>query len=553
MAQKTVMKIAPLKAHSIALFLARVGTQTRRREAVSFIGLALFATLLAFTNLATFPRPWMDEGSIMTLARSVAEDGVYAVQSAEGYQTFGAVQSVGPTVVLPIALVFKCFGLGLLQGRLVIGLYLVLAITLYYRLACRLMPTGFALLGTLLCLGSPGGPILWHGRQALGDVPALTFFLAGMICLTNAFETPHYWRFVIAGVLFGGAMVTKSQYIIFIAPTLGLLLLRDLFFQRQGLWRGLALVGVISYSGAFLWTIWQYLYFGPEIFAENSSKLGELARAMIGFSPQMTPGAITYLVSPSTNHFFFFWGAVALPFALYRSRQASRSGIGLTFLSLFTLLWFGYFALFMKLPWFVGSYAPMTFVPFFIGYLWAEFYALWRTLPRATPNGEAIGSQTALRATSIALIIVMLGTTLYPLQQRTREILVADDATRDVRQTAALLEQIVPPDAVIETWERELGIFSRLRYHFPDQIYLAQTQAMATGFAPAKPILGAEYFAHSKATYLVVSFYARHYHLYDLAYVRQHSCLVGVVGQDATSYEIFHLMATVDPQCPPLN
>src|SRR5512141_3021366 len=71
---------------------------------------------LALIHLDTTPRPWHDEGGSLSLAKTLAEDGVYAVRTSDGYQTFGFVQSVGPLVVLPIAASFRLFGAGLLQG-----------------------------------------------------------------------------------------------------------------------------------------------------------------------------------------------------------------------------------------------------------------------------------------------------------------------------------------------------------------------------------------------------------------------------------------------------
>src|SRR6476620_1475724 len=102
--------------------LSNVATPARasiHRRILILIGLLPILFFLIFYNLGTNPRPWHDEGTYLDLARTLAEDGVYAVRNSDGYQTFGAIQSVGPTVIVPIALSFKLFGTGIIQGRAV--------------------------------------------------------------------------------------------------------------------------------------------------------------------------------------------------------------------------------------------------------------------------------------------------------------------------------------------------------------------------------------------------------------------------------------------------
>ena len=100
-------------------------------EAAAIAVLCLCVPVLLFYNLALNPRPWHDEGGTLTLARTLAERGVYSIEHSEGYQTFGAVQSVGPTVVLPIAVAYRLFGSGLVQGRAVVACYAGLSILVF--------------------------------------------------------------------------------------------------------------------------------------------------------------------------------------------------------------------------------------------------------------------------------------------------------------------------------------------------------------------------------------------------------------------------------------
>ena len=82
----------------------------KHAEKIILLGFIIGLPILVFYNLGINPRPWHDEGANLGLARTLAEDGVYASRNSDGYQTFGAVQSIGPTVVVPVAISHKLFG-----------------------------------------------------------------------------------------------------------------------------------------------------------------------------------------------------------------------------------------------------------------------------------------------------------------------------------------------------------------------------------------------------------------------------------------------------------
>src|SRR3954470_24122176 len=72
--------------------------------------------LLALTNLTYAPITWFDEGSHLHVPKTLIQHGVYADISSEGYRYYGPTIGIGPTIMLPVALVFKLFGVGLEQG-----------------------------------------------------------------------------------------------------------------------------------------------------------------------------------------------------------------------------------------------------------------------------------------------------------------------------------------------------------------------------------------------------------------------------------------------------
>jgi hypothetical protein len=114
--------------------------RNERGEKIIAAAVLALAAFLLFYNLDLNPRPWQDEGAVASVAKSLVQNGVYATKTSDGYETYGGVQSVGPTVVLPIALAYRLWGVGLVQGRWVMALYALYHAALYQTV--RLCSTG---------------------------------------------------------------------------------------------------------------------------------------------------------------------------------------------------------------------------------------------------------------------------------------------------------------------------------------------------------------------------------------------------------------------------
>lgn len=121
-----------------------MGTFTsKNRTALFWLAGILLVYFLVFHNLTRFPAPWFDSGSHLHVPKTLVKYGVYADISSEGFRYYGPTIGVGPTVMLPIAAAFKLFGIGLLQARLVMALYLLAAIYAFYRLVEHLGGKGW--------------------------------------------------------------------------------------------------------------------------------------------------------------------------------------------------------------------------------------------------------------------------------------------------------------------------------------------------------------------------------------------------------------------------
>ena len=121
--------------------------------------------------------------------------------------------------MLPIAGAFTLFGIGLLQARVVMALYLLAAMYVFYRFSRSLHGARVAALALALLVSSPSLAFLQTGRQVLGEVPGLLMVVGGLWVWFSAWEGP-WARLTLAGLLFGAAAITKYQNLIVLMPTI---------------------------------------------------------------------------------------------------------------------------------------------------------------------------------------------------------------------------------------------------------------------------------------------------------------------------------------------
>jgi 4-amino-4-deoxy-L-arabinose transferase-like glycosyltransferase len=519
----------------------------------------LLIPLCFFYNLDVNPRPWHDEGSYLTLARTLVEDGVYAVRNSDGYQTFGAVQSVGPSVVLPVALSFKLLGVGLFQARLVAAIFSLLTLLCFFLAAQDLFDRPTALVAVLLVLCSPAVGFLLWGRQVLGEVPAFGFFLAGWLFLSKGTQSRKFILYLLSGLCFGLAIVTKNQYLITLLPTFVFLAILDVVYYRtRNYWHLMMLLAIAGLCYA-LWWVWQYTYFGPQVFNENAEKLSQLGVATTYVSFDKLVSSVRYLAGTGSGHLYLFWGIPAVVFACILSLRKNREGLVSAFLLIFPILWLAYEFVFSA-PWSLYYLPPMSLLAIFVAGI---VVILAREIARIGKDLFHETRQAGKEKTSISTrLILALGTLIallsfglwagYELQTRIREQVLekvgffepeiaAPLSFPEPHQIADYLKKNIPSEKVVETWERELGILTSQNFHYPDQSLL--TDSYTTRVREGRPFyeLGDEYFAQVKPDYLIIGWYGRHYELYDPQFLASHARLMTTIGQSDWRYEVYEL------------
>ena len=414
----------------------------RRPPAALLAGGVLLAAVIlwaAFTNLANYPTLWWDEAIFSETAANLVQHGRYAftVQSPSQLSDLDYRISVGPAIILPVALAYKLFGVGLTSGRLVAGVYLVFSFLGLFLAATRLFAARAALLAVLLAL--LGTDVLYWGRSVLGDVPALGLFLFGTWLLLGGLEQGTTLPLFLGGIFLGLAFDAKEFY--------GLACLVPLWFIARQDWqqrRRLVLRLLVYCLGVGL-PVLAYVALKVVI-------LGGITPALQHFLEQkallrhefFTPFTIGRLYPES---FFFLAGHLLFLLGVLGGIHLWRRGR----LTLGERLWLANFVLW------TGVYLTAVFWHRFA--LPALFLAaplaarlLWHLLGRAT-------AAASLRARIIIAPALTLGffLWLFPL---TGLDLMAAACTCVVHPPTRVIEYLkrhIPPQALIETPEYELA------------------------------------------------------------------------------------------------
>jgi len=432
------------------------------------IGFVLLILFLAFYNLPNYPTTWYDEGSHLHVPKTLLRFGVYADYSSEGFRYYGPTVGVGPTVFLPIALVFKFFNIGLLQARLVMVLYLLGTIYVFYRLGVLMLGSGFAWLALVLLVGSQAINIIEYGREVLGEVPGFLFLAGALLLWYEAWESAGWKRLALVGLLFGLAMVTKYQYVIVVVPVLGLSWLANLIYYRNAPQRLYILPGIVAAVVLACWMGYQIVYLGPSTITENITSFRQFTSgAALVFSTDLMRRALNELVSLKT----FAGGllpilAYSLVLALPRSKQGQQWGI-LFILVAVNLGWY----VIASISWLRYAFPGLTILTLFVARFFKDgmegirldLPALWK---ESHQNAALIGFQ----AVRYALLLWLAFMVAIPLAQTTASVV--KPKFNSPQAMADYMNAHVPLDKLVETWEPEMGFLTDHNYHFPPQLLL---------------------------------------------------------------------------------
>jgi len=181
----------------------------------------LVAIFLAVFFISTYkltesPRTWYDDGLFMQVARNVVHFNTFGVQSAPGEidRSIASYVTTGPSVTYPIAIIYKFFGVGLLQARLLMVVFLLMLVAASFWLIYEVFGYKEAVISTLLLVSF--APLYGNGKIVLGEIPGLLFLVLFLLALNKLEDSGyknHFWS-VWAGLGMGLAIVAKPIFIL---------------------------------------------------------------------------------------------------------------------------------------------------------------------------------------------------------------------------------------------------------------------------------------------------------------------------------------------------
>lgn len=209
------------------------------------------ALALLVPNLTGHPGAAPDELHHLIVARNLAVHGDYASEHPHTrFTRFDPYDSVGPTVIAPVAGTMRLFGDSLWAARSAMATFGVLLLCAMYWFVCARSGWPSALCACLAALGAYG--TVYFSRSLYGEAPALMFFLIGLILWGRSISLSRLRWAMAAGVFFGLAAVTKTFMLVSVAAFAGAWFY-DRTYSRQIAFRNVLATGAGSLAPILLW------------------------------------------------------------------------------------------------------------------------------------------------------------------------------------------------------------------------------------------------------------------------------------------------------------
>lgn len=440
----------------------------QKRSALILVLILVFFAAISFMNLTEFPLTWYDEGSHLHVPKALIKYGEYADISSEGVRYYGPTQGIGPTVIIPIAFAFKLFGIGLLQARVVMVLYMIAAIFAFYKLARQFGNMTFAVIALLLVLSSRGVSFIEYGRQVLGEVPGIFFIILGLSFWFVNWGRHHTRTLVLIGVLFGFGIITKYQYLLIFLPWIFSIWLLNVLYYKTTSHRTFIIPGVVATFCFILWQLLSLVYLGPATIGENLRLLSEAsAGAAFVFSPNLMIRGIKELLSLKVYMgamlpFLFYGAFVSLP----RDERGQKWGVVFVLVAI-NLIWY----IFASISWLRYAFPALVFSSLLIAKFFSDategFALSARELIGSLNHDYAVYLREGFKWSLILWLMIII---VVPLAQVSGDIVSPQDNYPAIM--ANYLEQVINEEALIETWEPEMGFLTDHNYHYPPHALL---------------------------------------------------------------------------------
>jgi hypothetical protein len=430
----------------------------------------LLLIAVSMINQPYYPTTWQDEGFTLQGAINLVQNGQYAMRSSEGFRIFDQpLLANGPGVVLPISVAFVFFGIGLLQARVVMAIFLISTAILWYFLAKRMFGSVSAFISVLLLIAIPQEGFLLLGRQALGMIPSFEYFIIGFLLWLSSLESTRVSFRIAAGIFFALAMITKGQYL-FLFPMFILVAIIDKFFIHSGAYKNILYVLLSALFGVACWYGLQIVILGWDKFLQNLAALSASAKVTISaFRMVRIPGNLFYLVSSGIL-------LVILPgwfYALWTVRRLEKDSIGKLFLIVFIPFWLLWYA-FVSVGWHRYAFDPYAIGTIFTGKLFVDAFGYMR---KGLPHIEQGYGVMLKKWLIIAYLLVLIFFGGWGIMNQFQSIFASPNTSP--QDFARVLLRTVDSKSIIESWEWEIDALTpNLNFHHPTNDWVDKMTAV---------------------------------------------------------------------------
>jgi 4-amino-4-deoxy-L-arabinose transferase-like glycosyltransferase len=424
--------------------------------------LAAACVLLQLVALDRRPAVWFDEGFRFNAGRLLADTGTFGSRSAEGIIPFDQALTSGPVEVEMVALSFKSLGIGVAQGRLPFVLLTAASLLLIWHLGARAFDVRTGSLMALTVAAAPpvgGVGLMWLGRQALSETPALAMVLLGLCMWLRSHRRRSGVAALAAGLAFGLAVLSKAQFGLALAPAVGLVAAARWRLGLDPAWRA-----AVPLAGAALavggWSLLGRLLTPPSLQQQNLQmlNLGIEANIVTGlWGATLGRAAIALALGCTVAAAWGGWRALRE----YRRDPAGDAAWLLATLSLLTLFntaWFTFFSIGWPRYAYLGAICALMLGGVAVADASAAFS---RVADRARRGAGRLLAPLPIAA----LMVLAAGNALTPA--------LSGQGSDAAARMSGFIDGQVDRDAVIETWEWELsGLGVHTAFHFPSQRYV---------------------------------------------------------------------------------
>lgn len=229
---------------------------------VHILGALGFLTFMAgiITTIVFFPLNF-DEGYNLQVPVNLIHFGTYGSRTIEGIVPFDPFISTGPMVLIPITILFLICGQGIIQARLIPGLYAIGIAIISFLITEQLYSFSHACL-MLFLLAIIGGAY-WILGLVLGEGAGIFAVLSGLFAWAKAEARLQSRSALLAGLCWGFAIWAKPSMVVALIIIVCSLLISVRFTRGDA--KLVKLVLIASVTGLLVglsWFVWFWILKG---------------------------------------------------------------------------------------------------------------------------------------------------------------------------------------------------------------------------------------------------------------------------------------------------